>query len=658
MSLFGYYSRFHQGLFSLIAFLILYWAFVSNISGKRGCIAGERRLTNSDICIDPLKIPASPARLAEALAKRAGGCVNPSDYISKLILTITLSSLIVAAYGIAQHFGIDAFHWVQDVQFRVFSTMGQPNWLGAYLAIILLIIFPQILIYYSKNNAPSNFKFLILNFKSIFKFSPFIFYLLTFNLLYACLLFTRSRSAFTAFHVCFFILTIFLFKKFKKIFITIYLMFFILINVFNILPTPIEKINQLTIPNIVNKISAGINRSQSVQKMRARPSQLFSKSGEGGTESFSIRRIVWKGAWNAYRANPIFGYGNETFALAYYRYKPVEQNLVSEWDFLYNKAHNEYLNYLATTGTVGFLTYIFLIISFSIYFIRSCEKNSLNLGLYFAWVTILITNFVGFSVVAISLFFYLIPAIMVVINENPKQSPPTIIHDYNLKQIAIFLFTILLIVNCELLIVKWWLADITFTRAQAATSQGEYNLAFQEYSSAIELSPYHPVYHSEFSISLSEMASYFNSQKEKSLAKNLVEKAIDEGNLAAKISPNNLIFHNYQALVFHNIEFADKKYSRRAVDAILASYALSPNDPKITYYMAIYLLEDGQISRAMKAFEITQKLKPNYVEAMSNYAKLLADIGKQEKARQILEKLLKYYPGNLDIIKLIKTYKN
>ncbi len=658
MSLFGYYSRFHQGLFSITAFLILYWAFVSNIGDDS---YGFR--TDNNGSVEKYNIRKNPLETRLDSARQVHE--NQSGYINKLILTIVASSLIVAVYGLAQHFGIDAFRWVQDVQFRVFSSLGQPNWLGAYLAIILMIAIGYYLTTKSNNlilenkslsfvlSRPSRYPPLVVT----VKFITFVIFTL-FAMLYTTLLFTRSRSAFTAFHVCFFILTIILFKKFRKLLLAIYLMFFILINVFNIFPTPIEKLNELTIPNIINRMYVGVNRNQSIEKNRARPSPSFEKSGEGGTESFAIRKIVWQGAWNTFKDNPIFGYGTETFALAYYRYKPREQNFVSEWDFLYNKAHNEYLNYLATTGSVGFLAYVLLITSFSVYFMRSCKKDPLNLGLFLGWTTILITNFVGFSVVVVSLFFYLIPAVMVAINNKSAPRKTQSIASQVNKQQLLLLFLLMLTTYYLLrTVIFWWLADYHFAHAQAATEQSNYSTSFAEFNTAADLSPYHPNYHSEFAVTLSEMAQYFQNQKEKSLAKNLVEKAVSESAMAIEISPNNPVFYNARALTFHNLSTIDKKYAVQAINAVLKAKELSPSDPKISYFLAIYLLNDGQIKKSLKAFEITEKLKPNYTEAIANYAKLLVDVGEKDAAVAKLEKLLKYYPGNPDIVKLIKFYR-
>ncbi|MBI4157855.1 hypothetical protein HY502_03345, partial [Candidatus Woesebacteria bacterium] len=81
-SLLGYYSRFHGGLLSYFSYSILYWAFVSNM-GK-----GETK---------------------------------------KSIFFLIASFVLVLLYGVLQHLGIDKNIWVQDVQNRIFSTLGQPN---------------------------------------------------------------------------------------------------------------------------------------------------------------------------------------------------------------------------------------------------------------------------------------------------------------------------------------------------------------------------------------------------------------------------------------------------------------------------------------------------------------------------------------------------
>lgn len=158
----------------------------------------------------------------------------------------------------------------------------------------------------------------------------------------------------------------------------------------------------------------------------------------GGTESGSIRKIVWTGAtriWTSNIKNLLIGTGPETFAMAYYQYRPLEHNQTSEWELLYNKAHNEFLNYLAATGLLGLTSYLILLGSM-LWIFKSQILNTnnqinsknqiqnildlriLNLGFFAGWLTISITNFWGFSVVVIQLFLFLLPAIAITLNDQ------------------------------------------------------------------------------------------------------------------------------------------------------------------------------------------------------------------------------------------------
>jgi len=137
----------------------------------------------------------------------------------------------------------------------------------------------------------------------------------------------------------------------------------------------------------------------------------------GGTESGDIRKIVWTGAFDLFKKYPVFGSGVETFAFAYYQTRPMEHNLTSEWNFLYNKAHNEYLNYLSTTGVLGITTYLSLIFYIlyllNIKIFKDRENIHINSALLSGFISILITNFFGFSTVGLNVLLFIFPAIFI-----------------------------------------------------------------------------------------------------------------------------------------------------------------------------------------------------------------------------------------------------
>lgn len=331
VSFFGYYSRFNGGLLSVICYSLLYWAFVSNLNQK------QARLT-----------------------------VHYSLF----------TAVLVSLYGVAEHFGIDKSVWVQDVQSRVFSTLGQPNWLAAYLVALLPIIF--------------NFQFLISNKLKIFNYLISI-------LLFATLLFTKSRSGLLGLAVALVIYWAFtLFKNFKqhkKSFLFFNLAFAFLALVIGTQFTPsIFKLKE-------------INNKKEVVTGPALET--------GGTESGTIRKIVWKGAIDIWQHYPIFGTGLETFAFSYYQFRPIEHNMVSEWDFIYNKAHNEYLNMLANSGILGLGTYLFLLTTSIIQFYKLKRYDFLA-----GYVSLLVTNFFGFSVVPTQLQLFLFPAFALILKDE------------------------------------------------------------------------------------------------------------------------------------------------------------------------------------------------------------------------------------------------
>lgn len=295
-----------------------------------------------------------------------------------IIKTLLVTSLVAGVYAALEHFGaspscilitgnFDVDCWVQDVQARVFGTFGQPNWLAAWLVAVIPLAWAK----------ATDLQFKICNLQSIFNFKiskhKNIFYLILGFLLYTVLLFTKSRSGILGFLVAYFTFWI---PNFKKHFCL-----FSLTTSYILLAT-IFIWNPFT-PSAAPPV-------------------------EGVTESGDIRRIVWQGAVDLWKKYPIFGTGVETFAYSYYETRPVAHNNTSEWNFIYNKAHNEYLNFLATTGIIGLASYLFLIFASIKVFLR--KLNLVKTALLAGYAGILVTNFFGFSTVTTALLFFLFGA--------------------------------------------------------------------------------------------------------------------------------------------------------------------------------------------------------------------------------------------------------
>ena len=301
-SLFGYYSRFNGGLLSTVAYLIIFLTTVQFLDAKK---------------------------------------------VNRLLKLIAAGSIPVIVYGLLQKIGVHRELWVQDTTARIFSTLGQPNWLAAYLVATAPIIW-----YLSHKNR----RWLILA---------------AVNLM--ALYFTKSQSGWVALAAVTFVYFVGpqTFRRFFKVGVALSLtflgLFFLVVGRQSIIP------GNLNLPAL------------------ERP----------GTSSWELRKIVWRGAWQIFKTHPLIGTGTETFAFSFWAQRPLEQNLTSEWNFTYNKAHNELLNYLANNGLLGLGSYLLLIFVFARYL--TFAGTPFAKPLLAGWVGLNITHFFGFSTTTSSL---------------------------------------------------------------------------------------------------------------------------------------------------------------------------------------------------------------------------------------------------------------
>jgi len=603
-SLWGYYSRFNGGLVSIICYLLLYWALVSNL---------DKRKT---LCS---------------------------------IFYILCSATLVALYGIAEHFGIDANAWVQDVRNRVFSTLGQPNWLAAWLVALI----------------PLTWGFVLKEKKQ--RLSIIIHYSL-FIILFLCLLYTKSRSGILAFGVAFVVFWLLVIltnlKQIKKIIRPLAIMGGIILILSVSVGTPWT-------PNIF-KVKSEKSKVKSEEKITKnnQPSPILI------SESSDIRKIVWKGAVEVWKHSPIFGTGVETFAYSYYWQRPREHNDLSEWDFLYNKAHNEYLNYAATTGTVGLLAYLGLIGTFIFWslrriFILSLRKTSLlnfkfkNLlliSLLSGFISILVTNFFGFSVVAVNLLFFLFPAMTFILIKE-EHGAKGIVHSNEKNQnliwpqiIAIFFFA-LCAMYFVLRLAQYWYADTRFALGEKLSEAKQSDQAFVDLQKAAKLRG-EPIYHDELGITASELAVAAFQQKQATLSAQLTEFAIKESDNALKISPFNVNFWKNRTRLFYALAEIDPKYNQEALKSLLKAYTLAPTDAKIAYNLGVLYSKLGQEETALQILEKTVALKPNYDQARYALGLFYEKQGKIDKAKEqfqyIIEKINPNYEPAVEKLKTLK----
>lgn len=607
VSWFGYYSRFNGGMLSIFTYILLYYAFLSNIG-------------HEDDTTKP------------AFTKRT---------LHYLLITILGTAVVVSFYGILQRLGIDKSIWVQDVQNRIFSTLGQPNWLAAYIGALIPVSLAFALSAFNKSK------------RGIFT-NSYLIWITVSSVFFATLLFTKSRSGMLGFGIALLIFLLLLLinsvdKKaiIKKLFIPL-IIFFLLAGYFK---TSIPTYDRyFTLEGIQNLISSS-KTTEAPQQPEVQTTTLIES---GGTESGTIRKYVWQGAITAWRSSQkafFIGTGTETFAFAFFRHKGLEHNLTSEWDFLYNKAHNEYLNYLTTTGLLGFLSYMALLFTFVSWFkLKSIpiskkyyqkDISVIHIALFSGWFSILITNFFGFSVVIIQLFLFLFPAFaFALMQENTRK-----IHIEAKKlplgvSAGISFVGLLIGFICLGYIVVYWFADTYFALGQRQSRQGQLGEAYKSLSQALLLRPSEPIYYDELGVTLSGLSIAAMESGDATTASSLAQQSLRASDKALAISPNNVNFWKSRTKIYFGFSEVTQEFVVAAIDSLQKALTLSPSDPKITYNLAVLYGRIGENEKAIELLKQTIQLKPNYRDAYFALYIFYQEVKQPNLARAILKEYL------------------
>lgn len=629
-SLFGYYGRFNGGLFSIIAYMVILYTFIQYFN---------------------------------------------EAYLEKLLRISVATSAIVVAWGLPGKFGYDLSCLLFTGKFnntcwtdqfrpseRMFSTLGQPNWLGAYLAIHFFIGIYFLIRAYKRKNLRIELMMLgytVLNFSAV--------------------LFTRSRSTLGAVLICLAILPFclaFLYRQKTSLINTLKIyLYIILLVVLSVLvfQTGVEKIDFI-IKYLPNKLSSSEKQIAPVQK----ESQPTLSKASGVTDSFDIRKVVWKGAADLGKKYPLFGTGVETFAYSYYFVRPVEHNLTSEWDFLYNKAHNEFLNYFATTGYTGLAAYILMIVVVfysGVAHILTQGKNKPNhteqslliICLLLSYGTIHITNFFGFSTTSVQIFFYLIPGFIFILNKPADSFSVNTSKDTVWRKALLVLPTVLLIYILFFL-VQYFMADIRYNAAESSARAGEYQQAAVEYNNLMQMH-YEHVYEDKLSYVLANLTYVAAYQKEKKTADNLLQLAQFYNRKSLQASPSNINYWKTTVkndYLFYQSEL-DPKYIEHGLDSLKIARGISPTDPKLPYSEALFysVLED-EAKDPQKKDELQQKsiasintaikLKSDYRDSYFLKGQLLKKYGNIEEARKTFQFILDHInPSDEEVKKEISA---
>lgn len=561
-SLFGNYGRFHGGLLSWLAYGVIYFSLVQQ---------------------------------------------TKETYLNIIKVSLAASTL-VAGWGILERLGIDASYWEQDVQARVFSTLGQPNWLAAYLAMLI----PWGISFYLKAKT---------GWQSLGMFGLVL-------LLYTCFIFTYSRGG----------------NYGLAVGLAVYMLI----------------LSQQVLKQYWKKITLVGSALAIVTILFATPlaTQYFGASSprvvenlEAGNETGNIRLIVWQGAWQSFLDKPLTGHGLETFGEVFYKFRPVEMNQTGEWDFLFNRAHNEYLNYLATTGLLGTGAYLVLVAAFywqARRFLRRERQSPYFLAIAAAVASMtayLIQNIFGFTVVPLALLFVLnLASLGLGRGDKILFTLPQAVKKLVALKMQLVLF--LPLVAGLIAISNFWRADLEYVEGAVANDLGQNERAEFYLDRALRLNPWEPNYLIQLSFA---KASLSKKMGPSSSGLTLAEEAVKVADRATNLSPHSLPLRRIRTQIFEILTETNSKYLPNLEQSWLTQVDLAPTEPRTYLGTGSFYKKNGQKDLALKYLLMASSLKPDWLPPLLELVNFYRDQKDFARAKLYLTQAQKIAPKNPEV---------
>jgi pentatricopeptide repeat protein len=523
--------------------------------------------------------------------------------ILKLFYFLFASHFIAVTYGVFQYFGVDFIKWVSFGEGRVYSTLGNPDYMAAQFSIIIPLMIVLIM-----SPLRRTIKFIMT------LYLAFMFFLI---------IVSHGRGAWLGFLGSLAYMFIVFWSIYGRGFFMKYKAFTAGIIAFVLFLGVI-----FSFPNALNR------NSQS----------LFSRLKSGlnlTSNSASVRLFYWESALQMAMHNPLLGVGigGFSFNTAFYQKKVFDRWLKAAPDMaaqvephveLYT--HNDFLQTLAEEGFLGLGVFIWLFVSmFLIALIKALKEEdplyrNILLGLSGAVVAYVLNALLNFP--------WRVATTMVVIwclfgifslAENKKTVSFAVKGPVKLYAAAV-LAVALIFSSFQF---DFMLSNSCIKEGQTSFAAGKYDEARAYFERGLSSNPR--------GTDIVELVLYAGNAYN---ALQNIDKAAEYYNRGLKMFPNFIEAHYNVGNVYMNNKMYDKALSEfnKVLD-------LNPKFSAAWNNMANVYFNQGQYEKARDMYTEALKLKPDGVEARFNLGATYFRLKQYKLAYQELSKTLEYDPN-------------
>jgi len=601
--------------------------------------------------------------------------IKSFDQLKQIVVTVMSAATLMAVYSIIQRYALDPYMWGGvPTKERVIGTIGQPNFLAAYMLMAFFMLL-SLLLFDRKHEIKQidwleqlliTSYFIFVQLASLFmiysldannfvrwylvvilmtaasilfsfnykKLHPLIFNILIgFSLvvIYVCILYTQSRGGYMGFFCGTVLFALAagrqaILNHWKKI------------AVLGLLIVAISGLTMMRSEYSPFARFASEVTTEKVETAEKEESKLELKGAAGS------RGETWTSAFGIIADNPFFGIGPEVLKMVFPRYETEMFRFREAFHVKQDRCHNEIFDVGVTKGLVTFYVYIWLLFVFFSTGLRKAvtlvgQEKLLVAGLLAAALAFLIQNQFSFGVVAITSLFWIIWAMVMVVGEKAEDEP---IKKFSWLEIPWLPIAgiIIVVVFCIYLAFLSFRGDIWFKIGKTQMQMQRFDQAVVSLEKSLSVFPYEGGTISHLGISYLNYY-YANGSRQNEL----LDKSIKALLYGTKIDPYNA--DNYYMLSKIYLLLKDLNTAEKYTDIALK---IDPYYAEVYYTKGLISQARGNLDLAAQDYEKAFMINPNLDYVMQRLESMNKIAGRQAETRKAFEKALDKYDNYMPVL--------
>lgn len=551
--------------------------------------------------------------------------IKTKEQIMRVMYTVIIAGVSMSIYGVIQRMGLDPYAWGGVVTWeRVIGTIGQPNFMAAYVDMAFII---GLALFLNLKEVDWKAQY---DWRKVYDIALLVALIGGLALIYIGVIFTQSRGGLLGLYggaSLFFVITKreYAFKKWRELSVLFLAIFIISVVVsLNSRFSPFGRFageaavfeEQTPRVNTILKPSSGLSRVE-----------------------------TWKSAYKIIADYPLFGIGQEVLKMIYPRYETNMFRFYEAFHVKQDRCHNEVCDMGVTRGGITLFIYVWILGTFyylGVKVVKGDYDPQMKLfvaSFLGASAAYLIQNQFSFGVVAITSFLWVMIGLTASIYVKAQPTAQTRPLDISNMPWLIFAVTLIIAFYMSYLSTIQFRADMHYKEGKSLADARRIDNALAEYQKSLKISPYEGgtwTYLGIATLNLAQIAQ--NAQ--------MVDKAIQIFGIANKIDPYNADNFHITGRAYFLLSLPGGANMDKVIDEEEKAIKIDPYYAEAYQVIGAVYERQGKLKEAAQMYEKTVEINPQIADAITSLSGVYVRMGQPNKVVEIYKKFLERYPGN------------